>query len=122
MRTQGGISDPTWAGSNVSNDTESDGSRPVRKPVRGDERTTKRNRNGRRADGDSKKSVRYQLDDQGNDLSKLEQDTNYKKGDILPDAYISNNKISDPLNPAKLPKKEFTVTWEEESTWGRPCN
>ena len=118
LEDAGGISDPTWAGSNVSNDTESDGSRPVRKPVRGDERTTKRNRNGRRADGDSKKSVRYQLDDQGNDLSKLEQDTNYKKGDILPDAYISNNKISDPLNPAKLPKKEFTVTWEEESTWG----
>ena len=62
--------------------------------------------------------VKFQLDDQGNDLSKLEQDTNYKKGDILPDAYISNNNITDPLNPAKLPKKEFTVTWEEESTWG----
>lgn len=118
LEDAGGISDPTWAGSDVSNDTESDGSRPVRKPVRGDERTTKRNRNGRRADGDSKKSVRYQLDDQGNDLSKLEQDPNYKKGDILPDAYISNNNITDPLNPAKLPKKEFTVTWEEESTWG----
>ncbi len=62
--------------------------------------------------------VKFQLDDQGNDLSKLEEDTKYKKGDILPDAYISNNNITDPLNPAKLPKKEFTVTWEEESTWG----